>query len=295
MITVVQKEATVMLDFIQQLMNPSMSFLLYAFLTGAVASVAFGIIGTYVVTRRITAIAGAIAHCVLGGIGIALYLKLNYQLAWCTPMLGAIVSALLSAIIIGLVSMYAKEREDTVIGAIWAIGMAVGLLFLAKTPGYIDLHSYLFGNILLVNADDFKVTLILDVVVLVPAIFLFNNFLAVCFDSRFAELRGLRIKLTYLLLLCMTAMTIVLMVTIVGIIMVIALLTLPAAVAGYFTRRMWSMMSLAILLSLAFTSSGLIVSYKWDLPSGPIIVVIAGGCYVLTVLYRLAAKRIFKK
>jgi zinc transport system permease protein len=284
-----------MLNFIQQLANPSMSFLLYAFLTGAVASVAFGIIGTYVVTRRITAIAGAISHCVLGGIGIALFLKLNYHLDWCTPMLGAVVSALLSAIIIGLVSMYAKEREDTVIGAIWAIGMAIGLLFLAKTPGYIDLHGYLFGNILLVNADDFKITLLLDLLILIPAILLFNNFLAVCFDSRFAELRGLRIKLTYLLLLCMTALTIVLMVTIVGIIMVIALLTLPAAVAGYFTRRIWSMMSLAILLSLAFTSSGLVVSYKFDLPSGPVIVVIAGACYVLTILYRLALKRIFKK
>lgn len=295
MTIVARKEDTAMLDFLQQLTSPGMSFLLYAFLTGAVASVAFGIIGAYVVTRRITAIAGAIAHCVLGGIGMALYFKLNYQWAWCTPMLGAIVSALFSAILIGVVSMYAREREDTVIGAIWAIGMAVGLLFLAKTPGYIDLHSYLFGNILLVTADDFKVTLALDAMVLLPAILLFNNFLAVCFDSRFAELRGLRTKLTYLLLLCMTALTIVLMVTIVGIIMVIALLTLPAAVAGFFTRRMWSMMLLAILLSLMFTTTGLFVSYKCDLPSGPVIVVFAGLCYALTVLHRLTIKYFRRK
>lgn len=284
-----------MIEFIKQLGDPSMSFLLYAFLTGAVASVAFGIIGSYVVTRRITAIAGAIAHCVLGGIGLALFLKLNYHWTWCNPIYGAIVAALLSAIIIGLVSMYAREREDTVIGAIWAIGMATGLLFLAKTPGYIDLHSYLFGNILLVNADDFKLTILLDIIVLVPSVIFFNNFLAVCFDSRFAELRGIRTRLTYLLLLCMTALTIVLMVTIVGIIMVIALLTLPAAIAGYFTRRLWSMMSLAIILSFVFTTSGLVASYQMDLPSGPVIVCIAGICYILTIAYRMIVRRFFGK
>ncbi|MFA7229720.1 MAG: metal ABC transporter permease [Victivallaceae bacterium] len=284
-----------MLEFWQDIMSPTMPFLRYAFLTGAVASIAFGIIGTYVVTRRISSIAGAIAHCVLGGIGIALYLQTNYNWTWCKPIFGSIVAALLAALIIGLVSIYAKQREDTVIGAIWAIGMAIGLLFLAKTPGYVDLHSYLFGNILLVSKEDLYVTLILDALVVIPSIIFFHSILAVCFDSRFAELRGVRVKLIYLMLLCLTALTIVLMVNVVGIIMVIALLTLPAAVAGHFTRRLWSMMTISIILSLVFTASGLSVSYKYDLPSGPTIVIIAGSCYLLAIIYAKLKHTFFKK
>jgi zinc transport system permease protein len=285
MIIAARKEDIHMIELWQDLTSSTVPFLRYAFLTGILASIAFGIIGTYVVTRRITAIAGAIAHCVLGGIGAAMFFRVNYNLLWLKPVYGAIIAALLAAMIIGLVSIYAKQREDTVIGAIWAIGMAVGLLFLARTPGYVDLHSYLFGNILLVAQEDIYVTLILDAIVIIPAILLFNNILGVCFDSKFAELRGIKVKLIYLMLLCMTALTIVLMVDIVGIIMVIALLTLPAAVAGHFTRRLWSMMTLSVLLSLVFTTTGLSLSYKLNLPSGPTIVIIAGACYLLSIIY----------
>src|SRR5271167_4041305 len=120
----------------------------YALIAGALSSVALGIIGTYVVTRRISYIAGAISHSVLGGIGAALYLQVVWHCRWCDPMFGAVTAALASALLIGAVSLRAKQREDTVIGAIWSVGMAVGLLFFAKTPGYSDPMSYLFGNIL---------------------------------------------------------------------------------------------------------------------------------------------------
>jgi len=275
-----------MLELWNEIFNSSLPFLRYAFIVGLLASVAFGIIGTFVVTRRITSIAGAIAHCVLGGIGAALYFRVEYNLSWCHPMLGAIVAAILAAVVIGYVSIYAKQREDTIIGAIWAIGMAIGLLFIAKTPGEVDLHSYLFGNILLISQDDIYITLILDIVIIVPAILLYNNILGVCFDSRFSELRGVRVKFIYFTLLIMTALTIVLMVNVVGIIMVIAMLTLPAAVAGQFTRRLWSMMILSVLLSVAFTTTGLALSYKIAMPSGPTIVVIAGICYLGSLIYR---------
>ena len=275
-----------MLELWNEIFNSNLPFLRYAFIVGLLASVAFGIIGTFVVTRRITSIAGAIAHCVLGGIGAALYFKVEYNLLWCHPMLGAIVAAILAALVICFVSIYAKQREDTIIGAIWAIGMAIGLLFIAKTPGEVDLHSYLFGNILLISQEDIYLTLILDVVIIIPAILLFNNILGVCFDSRFAELRGVRVKFIYFTLLIMTALTIVLMVNVVGIIMVIAMLTLPAAVAGQFTKRLWSMMLLSVLLSIAFTSAGLAVSLKIAMPSGPTIVVIAGICYLGALIYK---------
>ena len=275
-----------MLELWNEIFNSNLPFLRYAFIVGLLSSVAFGVIGTFVVTRRITSIAGAIAHCVLGGIGAALYFKVKYNLLWCHPILGAIIAAILAALVIGYVSIYAKQREDTIIGAIWAIGMAVGLLFIAKTPGEVDLHSYLFGNILLISEEDIYITLILDIVIILPAILLFNSILGVCFDSRFSELRGVRVKFIYFALLIMTALTIVLMVNVVGIIMVIAMLTLPAAVSGQFTKRLWSMMILSVLLSVAFTSTGLALSYKIAMPSGPTIVVIAGICYLGALIYK---------
>ena len=283
--TTITKEVD-MLELWNEMFYSGLPFLRYAFIIGLLASVAFGIIGAFVVTRKISSIAGAIAHCVLGGIGAAMFFRVEYGLKWCHPILGAIVAAVLAALIIGFVSIYARQREDTIIGAIWAIGMAVGLLFIAKTPGPTHLEEYLFGNILLISPNDIYVTVILDIVIILPAILFFNDILGVCFDSRFAELRGVRVKFIYFMLLIMTALTIVLMVNIVGIIMVIAMLTLPAAVAGQFTRRLWSMMVLSVLLSVLFTSSGLILSYEIAMPSGPTIVVIAGVCYLGALIYK---------
>ena len=273
-----------MIDLIRELMRPEMAFMRCALLVGLVGGVSMGIVGTMVVTRRITSIAGAIAHAVLGGIGAALYLQRVCHLAWCQPLAGAAVGAVAAALLIGAVSIWAREREDTVISVIWALGMAVGLLFLDRTPGYVDFQGYLFGNILLLSPRDVWLTLLLDAAVLIPVCLFFNHLLAVSFDSTFAELRGLRVKLTYLLLLVMTALTIVLMVHIVGIILLIALLTLPAATAGCFARRLWSMMALAVVCCWAFVGSGLVGSYWLNLPSGPVIVVIAVVCYVAALL-----------
>ncbi|MGA2033826.1 MAG: metal ABC transporter permease [Thermoguttaceae bacterium] len=279
-----------MSEFFQALRDPDIAFFHDAFIVGILASVALGIIGTYVVTRRITYIAGAISHCVLGGIGAALYLRTVCGWAWCDPLYGAVASALLAAVLIGLVSLYARQREDSVIGALWSVGMAVGLLFFAKTPGYADPMSYLFGNILLVGREDLRLVVALDLLVAGLGIALYHKFLAVCFDEEFTELRGVRVKLHYLLLLCLTALTVVLLVRVVGIVMVIALLTLPAAVAGHFSRQLWQMMGLAILCCMAFITAGLGVSYHWDLPPGPSIIILAAGVYLAVVLIRGAGR-----
>jgi zinc transport system permease protein len=235
-----------MAEFLRALGNPDIAFLRYAFLAGLLASVAFGIIGTYVVARRISYLAGAIAHSVLGGIGLALYLQKEVGWEWCHPLYGAIVAALAAALIIGVVTLRARQREDTVIGALWAIGMAVGLLFIARTRGYVDPMSYLFGDILLITRRDVWMIALLDGVVVALGVFFYNKMLAVCFDEEFARLRGIKVEVYYLLLLCLTALTVVLLVSIVGIVMVIALLTLPAAVGGQFSRRLWQMMGLSI-------------------------------------------------
>ena len=180
------------MDFLNALADPAIPFLRHALLSGILASVAFGIIGTYVVARRITSIAGAISHCVLGGIGAGLYLEHAMGVTWFGPLSGAVVAALAAAIIIGLVSLHAQQREDTAIGALWSIGMAVGLLFIAKTPGYVDPMSYLFGNILLISRSDLWLVLALDFVVTGVAALFYHQFLAVCFDEEYARLRGVR-------------------------------------------------------------------------------------------------------
>jgi len=269
------------------------SFMQHALLAGLLAAVACGIVGTYVVVRRITYIAGGIAHCVLGGIGAALYLERVCGWTFVRPLHGAVVAALLAAMIIGLVGLRAKQREDTVIGALWAVGMAAGVLFIARTPGYSqDLMSYLFGNILMVTAGDLWLIAALDVVVVAVALLFYNQFQAICFDEEFARVRGIPVEFYYLLLLALTALTVVLLVSVVGIVMVIALLTLPVAVAGYFARRLWQMMVLAIGFSVLFTTAGLAVSYKPDLPAGATVIILAGAVYLLvTIASRLLRRR----
>jgi len=271
------------------------AFLQYAVLTGLLASIACGVVGTYVVTRRITAIAGGIAHCVLGGMGAARYLQVVHGVSWAHPLFGAVFAALLAALVIGLVSLRARQREDTVIGAVWALGMAVGIIFITRTPGYNqDLMSYLFGNILMVSARDLWLVAALDVVVVGAALVFYNQLQAVCFDEEFARLRGLNADFYYFLLLGLTALTVVLLTTVVGIIMVIALLTLPVAVAGHFTRTLGRMMVLSAAFSALFTVAGIGLSYEPDLPAGATIIIFAGAVY-LAVMVGATLVRRFRK
>lgn len=272
-----------MADVLNLFADPDLVFLRNAIIVGILASVSFGVIGTYVVTRRISYLAGAISHSAFGGIGAALYMNRALGFSWIQPIHGAIVSALGAAVITGLVSLYAKEREDTVIGAIWAVGMAAGLLFIDITPGYFEISSFLFGDILLISSQDIAMVVILDLVILLITSLFFNKLLAVCFDQEYAGLRGVNSGGFYILLLCLTALTIVLLVRIVGIVMVIALLTLPSAIAGKFTSSMGIMMLVSIFFCMIFNLAGLGISYYAGVSSGPTIIVIAGLTY-LTVI-----------
>ncbi len=274
-----------MTEFLQALANPAIPFLRYALLAGILSSLAFGTVGTYVVVRRISYLAGAIAHCVLGGIGAALYLQNAAGWTWLEPLHGALFASVLAALAIGWVSLRARQREDTVIGAMWAVGMAAGLIFLAKTPGYIDPMSYLFGNILLISSADLWLIAGLDLLVVAVAILFYNKFLAVCFDDVFARVRGIRVEFYYMLLLGLISLTVVLLVSVVGIVMVIALLTLPAAMAGHFSRRLWQMMAIGTVICMLLTSAGLAVSYVHDLPTGGTIIILAGLAYLGVVTF----------
>ncbi len=265
---------------------PEWGFLRFALLIGILLSPALGVTGTLVVTRRISSLAGASTHAALGGFGLALFLQRVCGMSWFTPTLGAVVGALGAAVIVGLVSMYAKEREDTVIGAVWAIGMSVGLLFLDRTPGYVDWQGYLFGNILLLTRQDLYLTLALDLVVVVPAVIFFPALLAISFDDTFAGLRGIKSGALYLGMLALTALTIVLLINLVGIMLVIALLTLPAATAGFCTSHLKTMMIATGIFSAIFITAGLLLSCVLELPSGPAVVVLAGIFYTAAMIWK---------
>lgn len=262
------------------------AFLQTALITGLLASLGCGIIGTFVVVKRITFLAGGVAHSVLGGMGAALYFGFD-------PLLGALSSAVVSALLIGWVRLRWQVEEDTLIGALWAIGMAAGILFISKTPGYAtDLMSYLFGNILLVPTRDLWFMAALDALLFIIVGLFYRQFLAVVFDEEFARLRGVPVGFFYLLLLCLVAITVVLLIQVVGLILVIALLTLPAAIAGHYVQSLGRMMGLAVLLGSLLTTTGLGLSYTPDLPVGPTIILLAGSAYVLSALFsRYLARR----
>ncbi len=277
-----------MSEMLALLADPAMNFFRLALATGSLAAIAFGIIGSFVVARRITYLAGGIAHSLLAGIGACLYLQRTRHLAWLDPFWGALATGLLAALVIGAVSLRGGQREDTVIGGIWAVGMAIGLLFLAKTPGPVEPMAYLFGNILLLGPRDLVLVATLDALILAATLLFHNRFLAVCFDEEFARLRGIAAERYYIGLLVLTALTIVLLVRIVGIVMVVALLTLPAAVAGFFTRSLGQMMVGAAFCCLLFIDGGLLLSLAWDLPAGPVIILVAGAAYLGVVTARRA-------
>lgn len=269
----------------------SYTFLQHALLAGVLASIACGIIGSYVTVKRITYIAGAIAHCTLGGMGAARFLQREYGMA-VTPLNGAVVAAVLAAITIGLVKRYGSQREDTVLSAIWSIGMAVGIFFISKTGGYNeDLMSYLFGDILMVSANDLILIGVLDFIIVAIVLLFYNKLVAICFDAEFARISGVRVEIFEMLLLLMIALTVVLLVQVVGIVMVVAMLTLPAAAAGQLVRRLWQMMFAAISLCLLTTTGGLAISYQPDFPAGATIIILAGLVYFLVAGYTKWAKK----
>lgn len=252
-------------------------FLQVALLAGVLASLGCGIAGSYVVVKRLGFLAGGIAHAVLGGMGAALYFGFD-------PLGGALVSAVGIALLMGWIRLRWGAAEDTLIGALWAVGMAVGVMFIARTPGYqADLMSYLFGNILLIPPSDLWLMLALDLLLVLTVALFARHLQAVAFDEEFARLRGLPVTFFYLLLLCLVAVTVVLLIRVVGLILVIALLTLPAAIAGHFVQTLGRMMVLAVLLGAVFTSGGLALSYGPDLPPGATIILLAGLAYALSL------------
>jgi len=254
-------------------------FMRNALIAGFFAAIACGIVGVYVVVKKIVSLSGSIAHASFGGIGLGYFLGIS-------PIIGAMFFCLLSALTMGLVIRRTKLPEDTAIGILWAIGMALGIIFIGLTPGYApDLMTYLFGNILTVPFRDILLMLALDTIIVALVIALFKEFLLLSFDEEFGTVVGMPVERLYLLLLSLIAITVVVLIRVVGMILVIALLTFPAAMARQFTHNMKKMMFLATIFGVAFTFGGLWLSFELNLASGATIILLSGIALLATFGY----------
>ena len=255
-------------------------FMRNAITAGVLVSIACGIIGTYIVTNRIVFLSGGIAHTAYGGIGLGYLLGIN-------PVYCAIAFSLFSALGMGFVHRRTKARSDTIIGIMWAVGMALGIIFLDLSPGYkADLMSYLFGSILAVPTSDLITMFVLNLIILSLVVLYYRDLQAISFDETFAFVVNVPVDRLYLLLVGMIALTVVMTMRIVGLIMVIALLTIPPAIAGLFVKDMKRMMVFSSILSIFFTFIGLMVSYYLNLTSGATIILIAGISYFISFLIK---------
>jgi zinc transport system permease protein len=253
-------------------------FMQHALAAGLLASLICGIMGTLVVVNRIVLISGGIAHAAYGGIGLAFYFGLPY-------LLGTIGFSLLAAMVMAVVSMKAKHRTDTIIGVIWALGMAFGIILIDLTPGYnVDLMSYLFGSILTVPTEDLLIMLMVAGGITLMVGYYYKDLLVLSYDEEFAQIRGVPVKRLYFVLIGMLAVTIVLVIQVVGLILVIALLTIPPFIAEKHTKSLVQMMVWSSLLGALFTTTGLWLSYRYNLTSGATIIMVSGVAFLISLL-----------
>jgi zinc transport system permease protein len=256
-----------------------LEFIRNALAAGILVSLVCGVIGTLVVVNRIVFLAGGIAHAAYGGIGLAFFMGWPY-------VVGTLGVSVVSAGIMAAVTLKARHRADAMVGVIWAVGMAIGVILLDLTPGYnADLMSYLFGSILAVPASDLWQMGAIGAGVVITVTFYYNDFLAMSYDDEFARLRRVPVTFLYCLLLVMIALTVVMIIRVVGLILVIALLTIPPFIAEKFTGSLRAMMMVASLLSCFFTVSGLWLSYLFNLTSGATIILVAAVGFFAAALW----------
>ncbi|OIN95599.1 MAG: hypothetical protein AUJ48_02795 [Deltaproteobacteria bacterium CG1_02_45_11] len=257
-------------------------FMRNALWAGLIVSLTCGVIGTFVVVNRIVFLSGGIAHAAYGGIGIAFFFGLPY-------MLGTLGFSLLIAMVMAAITLKVKNRSDTIIGVLWAIGMALGVILLDLTPGYnVDLMSYLFGSILAVPRSDLLLMFVMSSLILLTVWYFYNDFLVMSYDIEFAQIRGIPVRFLYFLLIGMVAISVVITIRVVGLILVIALLTIPPCIAEKYSKSLFKMMLLSIGLSFLFTIVGLWLSYYFNLTAGATIIMTAGTAFFIsTIIDRL--------
>jgi zinc transport system permease protein len=251
----------------------SYGFLLKALIASMLMSVTCGIIGTYIVSRRMVFISGGITHASFGGVGIGYFFGFP-------PLAGAAVFAILAALTTESLTRRKVIRNDSIIAIMWSLGMALGIIFVYLTPGYApNLMTFLFGSIITVTSTDLWLMFALAVVVAGFFAILFKPILYVSFDEQFAKTRGIPVMLLNYLLIILVALTIVLSIRIAGIILVLSILTIPQNIANLFTNRFSNIILGSVIFGFLASVLGLVISYYMDIPSGATII------FTLVVIY----------
>ena len=251
------------------------TFFQHALLGSLFASIACGIIGTYIVTRRLVFISGGITHASFGGIGIGLYTGIS-------PLLSAGIFAVLSAFGVEWLSKRKDMREDSAIAVFWTFGMAIGIIFSFLAPGFApDLSAYLFGNILTITPTDLWMLAGLSVLLGAFFICFLNPIVYIAFDREYARSRQIPVTLFEYILMMFIALTIVACLRMVGIVLVISLLTLPQMTANLFTQSFKSIIGLSIVFGYMGCLGGLFLSFQLQVPSGAAIIFFSILVYAL--------------
>ncbi|MCL4483805.1 MAG: metal ABC transporter permease [Bacteroidetes bacterium] len=265
-----------------------MDFFRNALLASLLASITCGIIGTYIVSRRIVFVSGGITHASFGGIGMGYYLGFD-------PILGAVLFGIMSALGIEFFTRKADLREDSAIAMLWALGMALGIIFIFLTPGYApNLMSYLFGNILTVSLTDLIFLTLLTIGIGTFFILFYRMILFISFDEEYALTNNTPVRLFNMILICLVALTIVLNIRVVGIILVMSLLTIPQAISNLFTRYFHKMIFYSMFFGFVGSLAGLIFSYVYDIPSGAAIIFALVLMYGVAKIYFVSRKALVK-
>ncbi|MCF7935364.1 MAG: metal ABC transporter permease [Synergistales bacterium] len=260
-------------------------FMQNALWAALLASILCGIIGTVIVVKRMVILAGGVAHAAYGGVGLAVFLGIS-------PQLGAMGFSMIMALLMSWVIWSDESRSDTVIGIIWALGMALGVVFTDITPGYgVDLMSYLFGSILTVTRADLYIMAAVAAISTLAVVLYYRPLLAFVYDEEFAWTRGIPVKTVHLLLVVLLSLSVVLIIRIVGLILVIALVSIPPHMAEGWSRSLGGMMVIAALLSAVFTLGGLWMAYSFNLTSGATIILFAATAYFANRLVTAALRR----
>lgn len=258
------------------------------FLAGLLASISCGVIGSFIVVKRVVFLSGGIAHATFGGIGLAYYLQYTMSWMWIDPLLGALLFAVATAGIISLPVVKSRLREDSTIGVLWVMGMALGVLFLHQVDRNVilvqDPVSILFGNILLIRSFDLVLMVLLVIAILAISSFFFKDLQILTFDEEFARISGINVALLNFLLLLLVAFTTVVLIKVVGVVLVIAMLTIPASISGLFTKDLKHMMMLAVIIGSIMSIFGLFLSLWYNLPPGSTIVLSLGILFLFSLL-----------
>jgi zinc transport system permease protein len=256
-------------------------FVVHAVQAAFLASITCGFIGAYIVARRMVFISGGITHASFGGIGLGYFLGLN-------PILGAAIFSILSAFGIRLVSRQTDIREDSAIGILWSLGMAVGIIFIYLTPGYApNLMSYLFGSILTVTPADLAFMGALAAITVLIFLLFYRTILFISFDEEYARSHNAPVETFNYLMLTLVALVIVINIRVAGIILVISYLTIPQSTANLFVNDLKKIIILSMIISFAGSIIGLFLSYYWNIPSGATIIFVFVLIFILarTVVY----------